>query len=298
MQTKKDIPELNLLAGESFSTGMEHIMFGFNPGSPFRDERVRQAFSMLVDRDLWMDTFLNLGQFRTDGVEVPNRWHSHMPSGWDGFWLDPQTNALGANAKYFKYNVAEAKSLLAAAGYKDGFDTVGSFFTTAQYGSSFPQRNEVIFDMVAEGGIRVRRNVIDFTIDYNDKYHRAKGKFDGVSSSAGGARVDPGLWMHTHYHNSGSAVHIDPGADPEIDRLIELQFREFDNNKRIQILGDLQKHLAKTMSLMPMAGVSASLSLSWPWVGNQGVYFTWPGSTYGGPTETGIHTWIDNSKKS
>ena len=34
-------------------------------------------------------------------------------------WLDPRGKDLGEGAQYFQFNVAEAKKLLAAAGYSD-----------------------------------------------------------------------------------------------------------------------------------------------------------------------------------
>ena len=85
--------------------------------SPFLDERVRQAFSMSIDRDLYMDTFLNVAKFQSEGLPVETRWNTGLAATFDGWWLDPKGKNFGPNAKYYKHDIAEAKKLLAAAGY-------------------------------------------------------------------------------------------------------------------------------------------------------------------------------------
>ena len=50
-------------------------MFGWLPEakSPFLDERVRQAVSLSVDRDLWLDTVFNVTPFTSQGLPVETR---------------------------------------------------------------------------------------------------------------------------------------------------------------------------------------------------------------------------------
>ena len=57
--------------------------------SPFKDERVRQAFSMLMDRQLLIDTLQNVDELRASGLPLETRWNSSMWCGWEGAWLDP-----------------------------------------------------------------------------------------------------------------------------------------------------------------------------------------------------------------
>ncbi len=59
LPTKRDEPRLAIFPGD-LSGGGPRMGFGYLPGSPFLDERVRQAFSMSVDRDLYLDTFQNV----------------------------------------------------------------------------------------------------------------------------------------------------------------------------------------------------------------------------------------------
>ena len=61
----------------------------------FIDERLRQAVSMAWDRDLFLDTFLNVAKFKTQGIDVETRWNSHLAATNEGWWLDPKSKDFG-----------------------------------------------------------------------------------------------------------------------------------------------------------------------------------------------------------
>src|SRR6266849_7832350 len=73
---------------------------------------------MLLDRDLLIDVFYNVSKFEKAGLPMDARWHSHFGAGEPPYWIDPkpQNSKLGEGAAYFKYNVAEAKKQMQAAG--------------------------------------------------------------------------------------------------------------------------------------------------------------------------------------
>jgi peptide/nickel transport system substrate-binding protein len=72
---------------------------------PFNDKRVRQALSMSIDRKA-------LSEGATQGEGEPDQGLS-----WTGvYWRFRKPKDLGEAAKYWEYNPAEAKKLLAAAG--------------------------------------------------------------------------------------------------------------------------------------------------------------------------------------
>jgi len=89
-------------------TGPWWLMFpGYNePGSPFRDKRVRQAISLSINRQF-------LVKQETQGIGKP----------W-GNWISPENrDALqGADAPVPEYNVEKAKQLMAQAGVPEGFE--------------------------------------------------------------------------------------------------------------------------------------------------------------------------------
>ena len=115
---KSDEPRLQIYALD-LQTASSVMTFGQLPDgkSPFTDERVRQAFSMAWDRDALIDAMFSVPGLEAGGVAVESRWNSALPADFgNAGWLDPQGKDFGPNAKYYQYNVDEAKKLLAAAG--------------------------------------------------------------------------------------------------------------------------------------------------------------------------------------
>ena len=124
LPAKQAHPQMVLQAGETFLTASPWIRMSYLPNSPFRDERVRQALSMLLDRDLYISTFGNVDKFKAQGLDISTRWNTVIPSGMDPYWLDPKNqSAFGDGAKYFQYSPAEAKKLLSAAGFSGPIQT-------------------------------------------------------------------------------------------------------------------------------------------------------------------------------
>lgn len=79
VQLKRDTPEMNLYSIDLVCIGIRTI-FGWLPAgqAPFRDERVRQAYSMSIDRGLWIETFYNTKSFEGQGLPVQNgQEHGH-----------------------------------------------------------------------------------------------------------------------------------------------------------------------------------------------------------------------------
>ena len=46
-----------------------------------------------------------------------------LGKGCGNYWIDPFSSDMGDSAQNFKYDVADAKKLLAAAGHADGLKT-------------------------------------------------------------------------------------------------------------------------------------------------------------------------------
>jgi peptide/nickel transport system substrate-binding protein len=119
---KREFPDIVLSQGQFPRSGARFFFGNLEPETPFKDERVRQAVSLSIDRDLVIDVFDNVDKLKKEGLPLETRWNSALPAGWDGAWLDPKAKEFGPNAKYYAFDVAEAKKLLAAAGYANGFD--------------------------------------------------------------------------------------------------------------------------------------------------------------------------------
>ena len=56
VQTKKDVPKALLRQDDLFAFGVSSFLsFGYEGNSPFKDQRLRQAMSMLLDREGFID---------------------------------------------------------------------------------------------------------------------------------------------------------------------------------------------------------------------------------------------------
>ena len=78
--------------------GNRVLAFGWLPladgSTPFMDERVRQAVSMAINRDLFQDTFFNISKFEQAGLPVNTRWNTALLAETEGFWLIPREATL------------------------------------------------------------------------------------------------------------------------------------------------------------------------------------------------------------
>jgi ABC-type transport system substrate-binding protein len=259
------------------------IFYGWQ-AKEINDERVRQAISMSVDRDLLIDTLYNTSKFEGAGLPVSRRWSTALDAtdislGW---WLDPKSKDFGPNAKYFEHNVAEAKKLIAAAGYANGFELQSNYFTTGQFGTDFPRNVEVWENMISESGVRFKKNIIDYSGQYL-AIRDTMGKFNGWSYKIGppAPTEDPVNRLGYEYTKSGGAVGFygfdtagkgDQSGDPVIETTIAKARTEFDTEKRRALVHDAQRHLASKMYSMRWAGGATQFALYWPIVQNVRVY--------------------------
>ena len=109
--------------------------------NPFTDKRVRQAANLAVDNDAIIKHVLNgLGDRVATGVNP-------MAFGWD------------ANLKPYKQDLAQAKKLLAEAGFPNGVDIV-FHENPPTVEPAVQQTNDAIVADMAKAGFRVKRNYI------------------------------------------------------------------------------------------------------------------------------------------
>jgi peptide/nickel transport system substrate-binding protein len=273
---KRDNPDLQLYLTppESFSAG-NTMQFGVLPteaNKAFKDERVRQAMSMAIDRDAYIDVFRNVTQFQSQGLPVKGYWYTALGEG-KGWRLDPSDKDFGPNAKYYKHDVAEAKKLLAAAGYADGLKFISSYIAGTQLGPDFQKTVEVRQDMLREVGFDPQTNLIDYTQEYLPKYLTSAGKFDGLVYRSGVASGNDALiWLDWRFKSGGGDGWIgfdkagkgDGSGDPEVDTMILKARGEVDTEKRRAIIYDLQRYLAKAQYAISEPGIADSFELAWP----------------------------------
>ena len=296
VSTKQDIPELSLYQDDVISpTG--RMFYGFDGGkekSPFVDERVRQAWSMALDRDLWLEAFYNVSKFQGQGLPVDTRWNTAVNCAWEGWWLDPKSKDFGPNAVYYQHNLAEAKKLLAAAGYANGLDVDSHHIVTNDYGADFPRQIEVMIGMAAEAGIRVKTVPANFQTDWRTVYSDARGKFPGIAFLNLSLITEAGTWVHTVYYSKSAAYkgfdvngQTAGAGDPFLDDLSVKIRQEADTQKRWSLAHELQRYEAKKQYNTPFPGGASGFLLAWPVLSNYRV-------NRGAIDD--LYLWLDDSK--
>jgi peptide/nickel transport system substrate-binding protein len=257
----------NLKTLEYPSPVMTHISMRADQ-KPFSDARVRHAMSLAIDRKAIIDAVF-------EGVGVMN---PPVPAALRE-WSIP-FDKLGEGARYYKYDPAEAKRLLAAAGYPNGFP--GSMcFTT--YGST------ILVDLMQLVTKDLRAVGIDAKIDQKEYGAYIStcfyGKFDSMTLGPQTGFLEPDNFLFGQYfpEELKNQSHI---TDPVVADMLVRQRRMFDVAKRRELIYDIQRHLAKQQYYVQMpSGVYIAV-----WEGALKNYGPNMGYDYGGRL---MAAWLD-----
>jgi len=286
IRTKKDVPALAMYAftAASNSTGAS-IRFGWDPidgtPSPFLDERVRQALSLYMDRDTYIDAFSNVSQFESEGLPIDTYYYTSM--GYVPEWtLDPRdTRQFGQNAKYYpsKGNPEEAKKLFSAAqaAYPGGkFPKFLTGRVNAVFGPIYSKEAEVMDSYARDLGFDLEAYPLDYNLDYLRKVVTEQGHFkipDMGWAYAIGAVTSPDatdFFIWRFYSKSGvtSGALGDGANDSSVDSMIDKAKAEFNPQARREIIHDLQRHLGEKQYNVTRPGFADSFLLAWPAIEN------------------------------
>ncbi len=312
LATLDEKPELLLQKGESYAIAPSMLGFGYDPAVPWKDERLRQAVSMLLDRETLVSLRSNKESFEAAGLPIDIRYHSVLGAGWEGYWVDPRDTRFGAESKYYRFDPGTAAQLIAAAGFPEGLDTLLHYSGGMEYSPAYARNVEMISGMLFGGGIRARldpkAHADDWLPNYQTAYTAAAsiGKpirsFPGIVIRPASGSPTPQTQLYSMFHRGGTQFHgmtpdgRNPQAgDPEVNSALEGLRREADVARAQALSLDFARMMARKSYDIPVLPFGAShYTLNWPVIGNLGVYRGWPG---GSPTaETNINLWIDTSQ--
>ena len=208
------------------SNQMSHISMRTDQ-KPFSDVRVRHALSHAIDRQGIIDATL-------EGVGNIN---SAVPYGLKE-WSLP-VKELGEGAKYFKYDPAEAKRLLAAAGYPNGFQ--GSLcFTT--YGSTvLVDQMQMLLKNLKDVGIDAKLDQKEYGAYISSCF---TGNFPSMTFGPQTPFLEPDSFLYGQYFpgEPRNQSHIN---DPALADMLVRQRRTFDVAKRREMVQEIQRYIAK-----------------------------------------------------
>jgi peptide/nickel transport system substrate-binding protein len=225
----------------------------WDPKSPWHDRRVRLAANLAIDRKA-INEAITLGHSRLT--------YSIIPSTFDYFWQPPT----------YPFDPAQAKKLLAEAGYPSGFDA-GDYYLDISYANV----QEAIANYLQQVGIRSRlvsRERASHWTTYTDK------KYKNLAYTASGAFGNAATRLEAYVVAGGAYVY---GSYPDIDALFKDQAAELDRKKREALLHKIQQLMHDKVMHIPIWEL-AFINGHGPRVQESGLGLI-PGHAYSAPYE-------------
>jgi ABC-type transport system substrate-binding protein len=309
--TKRDLPETLLTQADSYPTQASWwFTFGYDGNAPFKDQRMRQAASMLIDREGYIDAIDNRDGFARDGLDLDTAYNTVVSAGWTGFWLDPKNEReFGPNAKFLQHNIEEAKKLIAAAGQNNV-----EFDFNYNASPQFPIQGRIVElynAMFLDGGLRPKLNGITNPTQYQDEYYygyQSRGYVAGTKKGFGGITMGQerpfatvALMVFGTLHKDGAFYkgmtpdgrNVQDG-DPKVNELALKIQQEFELSKQQSLVQELIRYFTGQSYYVPQPSAARAFSLWWPVIGNLGAYSN--GVSPNLWTERHLHWWIDSTK--
>ena len=212
---------------------------------PFQDPRVRRAVHLAIDRHELVKIVRcaeSFGCFGSIGTFLPNKGGRVVESPEDlaqaKGWRRPKDQDL-----------AEAKSLMTAAGYPNGFKATLNLTTVP----STVRAAEVLAE-------QLRKTLgIDFTIEAVDRATTVdriiRETHNASLDSSGVILLDPADYMNQHFLVMGGQKNPDSWKNPRLSEIIQAQAREADWPKRLRLFKEAVEILRQ--------GESHVVPLSW-----------------------------------
>ena len=204
--------------------GTHHLDFFdmWDPKSPWHDLRVRKAASLAIDRK-------GLSEIETLGASKPN----------GSVVLQSMEFALPVEPD--PYDPAQAKKLLAEAGFPNGFDG-GDLTPIPPYSSA----GEAVVNYLGAVGIRMKLRNMERAAFFSAFQGK---KLTGVCFCTIAIYGNASTRMAENVPSSGTYAY---GGWPDVDELFAAQLKESDPAKREAMLHQIQKALHERMRFAPL----------------------------------------------
>ncbi len=186
---------------------------------PFNDIRVRKAIDLALDRQDFIDKMW-FGEGKIAGPIVPD--------------LEPWSLPQDEIDAFYKYDVAEAKQLLAAAGYEDGLDVELTVMNVAD----LSKYAEIAKEHLAKVGINLRLVLQELGLYLAQTLY--SGNFE-MTCYYNLPYNTPDRPLCQWFSKGQAGISFSGYNNPEADEWIWRERSEFDFEKRLQIIHDAQR---------------------------------------------------------
>jgi peptide/nickel transport system substrate-binding protein len=220
-EVKRD-PNLKLVVSGGVGIFALDFFDQWDPKSPWADRRVRLAANYAIDRRSLSEAE-TLGASRLTGNIIPRVFEFALP-------IEP-----------YSYDPAQAKRLLAEAGYPSGFDA-GELHQIPPYFSM----GEAILTQLGAVGIKLRMRPMERAAFFSAW---ASKKLRGVCVCGGALYGNASTRMSEIVPTSGAYAY---GGYPDVDALYRQQAREIDRSKREAMLHQIQRLLHERVRFGPI----------------------------------------------
>jgi peptide/nickel transport system substrate-binding protein len=193
--------------------------------APFNDPKVRQAVALAINRsDIKDVAYLGTGE---DGLE-------EVPTG--STWYD-DSDIFGADQ-----DVAEAKKLLAEAGYADGLTV--DYLGLSQY-PELLKTGQVVRDELKAIGITMNINAVDVSVWY-DQYSSLDYQ---ITSAYQERTIDPDNF-YSLVAKTGGPINTTGYSNPDVDALIDQAASSDDEDARKNLYQQIRKTFTEDAPLV------------------------------------------------
>jgi peptide/nickel transport system substrate-binding protein len=201
---------------------------------PFSDIRVRRAMSLAIDRKGIIDSVYEGGAAINPPVPAALR-----------DWSVPM-DQLGEGGRWYKYDLAQAKKLMAEAGHANGFSATMEFTT---YGSQIlVDMAQLVLKGLKDIGIDAKLNTKEYGAYIATTFY---GKFDSMAFGPQTGFQEPDNFLYGQYY-PGELKNQSHINDPIVADMLVRQRRTQDVAKRREVIYEIQRYLAKQQYYVQM----------------------------------------------
>ncbi len=203
--------------------------------APFSDVRVRRAMSLAIHRQGIVDAvFEGAGVFNPPVPAALKEWSVPM-------------SQLGEGARWYKYDLAQAKKLMAEAGHPNGFQATMDFTT---YGSTvLVDICQLVLKHLKDIGIDAKLNQKEYGAYISTSFY---GKFDSMTLGPQTGFQEPDNFLYGQYY-PGELKNQSHINDPVVADMLVRQRRTHDVAKRREVIYGIQRHLANQQYYVQLA---------------------------------------------